>query len=90
MQPLDETLRRRLRILGIDPLLLARALLLAQACGAHVPIIDLARKPVPYLALDLVDLREAALLHFGEMLGHQRRDRVTERTLLNVTGQPRR
>ena len=51
---------RRLGILGVDALLLAGALLLAQPRGARVPIVDLARQPGAHLALDLVDLGEPA------------------------------
>ena len=90
MQPLDETLGGRLGILGVDPLLLAGALLFAQPRGARIPIVDLAGEPRPDFALDLVDLGEPALLHLGEMLGHKGRDRVAERALLDLAGKPGR
>ena len=53
---------------GVDALLLAGALLLAQPRRARVPIVDFAVQPRPHLALDLVDFDQAALLHLVEML----------------------
>ena len=55
--------------LGVDPLLPARTLFLAQPCGAHIPIIDFPIEAISDGVLDFVDLRETAFLYFGEMLG---------------------
>ena len=85
VQPLDHALRGCLGIGGVDPLLLASALFLAQPGCAGVPIIDFARQPGPDLALDLVDLCDPARLDLGQMLGHQRAHRITKRLPLNVS-----
>ena len=77
-------LRGRFGVLGVDALLLASALLLAQTRGARVPVVDLAVQPRSNLALDLVDLGEPPLLHLGEMLGNEIRDGVAERSLLDA------
>ena len=77
MQPLYHALGGRLGIGGVDPLLLPRSLLLAQPGGARVPIIDLARETGPDFALDLVDFRESAPLHLGEVIRYEAGDRIS-------------
>ena len=45
----------------------AGSLLLAEPCGARIPIIDFPREPGTHLPLDLVDLDQPAALDFGKV-----------------------
>lgn len=88
VQPLDQALGGGLGVAGVDPLLLAGALLLAQPGGAGVPVVDLAGQPCADLALDLVDLGDAASAHLGEMGRDEMLDRVAQRLRFDALGEP--
>ena len=90
VQPLYHALGGRLGIDGVDPLLFAGSLFLAQAGSACIPIIDLAGQPGPHLALDLVDLSEPAPLHLGQVVRNEAGDGIGESVILNPLRQPRR
>ena len=90
VQPLDHALRGCLGIGGVDPLLLASALFLAQPGCAGVPIIDFARQPGPDLALDLVDLCEPAPFHLGQVVRNEAGNGISQCTILNPLRPPRR
>ena len=45
VKPLDQALRRSLRVAGVDALLLARALFFTQAGSTGIPVVDLAGQP---------------------------------------------
>jgi hypothetical protein len=90
VQPLDEAGRGRLRVLSVDPLLLARALFLAEPGGAGVPIVDLAIEARAHFALHFVDLGDAARANLVQVFGHERTHRIAQGLRLDIPRQPGR
>jgi hypothetical protein len=65
-------------------LLFGRTLLLPQPRGVGVPIVDLARRTRPHLAVHFVDLGKFAALNLGQVVGDEASDRITKRATLDA------
>ena len=92
LQLLQALLQPRLQVVGalaglagVEPGVgLAGLLLELELLGAVVPVGDLLGEPVLHRRLGLLDQRELAAAHLGEVLGHDVRDGVALRLLLQL------
>ena len=89
LEPGLEVVGAAARLLRVEPRAgLAGLLLKLELLGAVVPVGDLLGEAVLHGGAGLVDPAEAPAAHLRDVLGHDVRDGVAERLLLEVAGDP--